>query len=81
MSPGRIFVKKLETIAFCIFAYPNLFTTFIGNITQRLQFLCNCHFLNFFNFSKIDCRILFTVTCHGTLFDTKRVMRMMLLKK
>ena len=62
MSPGRIFVKKLETIAFCIFAYANLFTTSIGNITQRLQFLCNCHFLNFLNFFKIDCRILFTVT-------------------
>ena len=37
-------------------------------------------FFNFPAFSKIDCRILFTVTCHGILFDIKRVMRMILLK-
>ena len=27
--------------------------------------------MKFSAFSKIDCRIFFTVTCHGTLFDTK----------
>ena len=48
--------------------------------TLRLQLLSNCHFFNFSAFSKIDCRILFTVTCHATLFDTKRVMQMILLK-
>ena len=36
-------------------------------------------FLNFSAFYKIDCHILFTVICHGTLLDIKRVMRIILL--
>ena len=48
--------------------------------TLRLKLLCNCHFLNFSTFSKIDCHILFTVTCHVTLFVIEIVMRMVLLK-
>ena len=48
--------------------------------TLRLKLLCNRHFLNFSTFSKIDCHILFTVTCLVTLFVIEIVMRMVLLK-
>ena len=49
-------------------------------ITLGLKLLCNSNFLNFSAFSEIDCHILFTVTCHGTLSDIKIVMQMTLLK-
>ena len=46
--------------------------------TLRLKLLCNCHFFNFSAFSKIDYHVLFTVTCHGSMFDIEIVMPMML---
>ena len=49
--------------------------------TQRLKVLCNYYFLKLSAFSKIDCHTFFTVTRHCTLFDTEKVLRMILLKK
>ena len=56
-----------------------LITQMINSI-HCVKVICNCHFSTFCTFSKIDCHILFTITCHGTLFDIEIVMRMILLK-